>query len=83
MRARLGVAPIAWSNDDLPELGGDTTLETCLRESREAGFSGVRLAEQVDPSILGGLIVRIGSRLYDNSIKSKLQRLQYAMKGAA
>ncbi|MCA3381046.1 MAG: F0F1 ATP synthase subunit delta, partial [Roseomonas sp.] len=39
--------------------------------------------ETVDKSILGGLIVRIGSRLYDNSIKSKLQRLQYAMKGAA
>lgn len=49
----------------------------------EAGHSGIRLAEHVDPSILGGLIVRIGSRLYDNSIKSKLQRLQYAMKGAA
>ncbi|MDB5372506.1 MAG: synthase subunit delta [Belnapia sp.] len=49
----------------------------------EAGYSGVKLAEQVDPAILGGLIVRIGSRLYDNSIKSKLQRLQYAMKGAA
>jgi F-type H+-transporting ATPase subunit delta len=49
----------------------------------EAGFSGVKLSERVDPSILGGLIVRIGSRLYDNSIKSKLQRLQYAMKGAA
>lgn len=49
----------------------------------EAGYSGIRLNEQVDPSILGGLIVRIGSRLYDNSIKSKLQRLQYAMKGAA
>jgi F-type H+-transporting ATPase subunit delta len=49
----------------------------------EAGFSGVKLSEQVDPTILGGLIVRIGSRLYDNSIKSKLQRLQYAMKGAA
>jgi F-type H+-transporting ATPase subunit delta len=49
----------------------------------EAGYSNVRLAEQVDASILGGLIVRIGSRLYDNSIKSKLQRLQYAMKGAA
>ena len=51
--------------------------------SSEAGYSGVKLTEQVDPSILGGLIVRIGSRLYDNSIKSKLQRLQYAMKGAA
>ncbi len=49
----------------------------------EAGHAGIRLSEHVDPSILGGLIVRIGSRLYDNSIKSKLQRLQYAMKGAA
>jgi F-type H+-transporting ATPase subunit delta len=49
----------------------------------EAGFSGVQLHETVDSSLLGGLVVRIGSRLYDNSIKSKLQRLQYAMKGAA
>lgn len=49
----------------------------------EAGYSGVKLIERVDASILGGLVVRIGSRLYDNSIKSKLQRLQYAMKGAA
>ena len=41
MQARLGIAPIAWSNDDLPELGGDTPLETCLREARAAGFSGI------------------------------------------
>ena len=41
MKAKLGIAPIAWSNDDLPELGGETTLETCLRDSRDAGFSGV------------------------------------------
>lgn len=41
MRARLGIAPIAWSNDDLPELGGETTLETCLSDSRAAGFCGV------------------------------------------
>ena len=40
MKARLGIAPIAWSNDDLPELGGDTPLEVCLSESRQAGFSG-------------------------------------------
>lgn len=40
-KARLGIAPIAWSNDDLPQLGGDTPLETCLRESRLAGFDGV------------------------------------------
>ena len=41
MKAKLGIAPIAWSNDDLPELGGETTLQTCLEESRLAGFSGV------------------------------------------
>ncbi|WP_426959895.1 F0F1 ATP synthase subunit delta [Muricoccus radiodurans] len=49
----------------------------------EAGYSNVRLIETVDPSILGGLIVKIGSRLYDTSIKSRLQRLSYVMKGAA
>jgi inosose dehydratase len=41
VKAKLGIAPIAWSNDDLPELGGETTLETCLSESKLAGFSGV------------------------------------------
>lgn len=41
MKAKLGIAPIAWSNDDLPELGGDTPLEACLREAAAAGFTGV------------------------------------------
>lgn len=41
LKAKLGIAPIAWSNDDLPQLGGDTPLETCLKESAEAGFTGV------------------------------------------
>jgi F-type H+-transporting ATPase subunit delta len=49
----------------------------------EAGYSNVKLVERVDPTLLGGLVVRLGSRLYDSSIKSKLQRMQYAMKGAA
>lgn len=49
----------------------------------EAGYGNVNISETVDPSLLGGLVVRIGSRLYDTSIKSRLQRLQYAMKGAA
>jgi F-type H+-transporting ATPase subunit delta len=61
----------------------DTQRTQIAARLTEAGYSGVKLSEQVDPMILGGLIVRIGSRLYDNSIKSKLQRLQYAMKGAA
>ena len=49
----------------------------------EAGYGTVDIEEQVDPSLLGGLVVRIGARLFDSSIKSRLQRLQYAMKGAA
>ena len=49
----------------------------------EAGYSNARLIEHVDASILGGIVIRIGSRLYDTSIKSRLQRLSYAMKGAA
>ncbi len=61
----------------------DTQRAQITARLTEAGFSGVKLAETVDSTILGGLIVRIGSRLYDNSLKSKLQRLQYAMKGAA
>ena len=49
----------------------------------EAGYGQVNIAKHVDASILGGLIVKIGARLYDTSLKSRLQRLQYAMKGAA
>jgi len=41
MSIKLGVAPIAWSNDDMPELGGDTTLEQCLSEASRAGFTGI------------------------------------------
>ena len=61
----------------------DTQRTQIVARLTESGFSGVKLAETVEPDILGGLIVRIGSRLYDNSLKSKLQRLQYVMKGAA
>jgi len=49
----------------------------------EAGYPNVRLAERVDPSLLGGLVLKIGARLYDTSLRSRLQRLTYAMKGAA
>ena len=41
MSIKLGIAPIAWSNDDMPELGGETTLEQCLSEASIAGFTGI------------------------------------------
>jgi inosose dehydratase len=55
---RLGVAPIAWSNSDLPELGGDTPLATCLYESRAAGYSGTETGVKfpLDPGKLGPIL---------------------------
>ena len=41
----------------------------------------VQLSTRVDPAILGGLIVKVGSRMVDNSLKTKLQNLKIAMKG--
>ncbi len=41
MTIRIGINPITWSNDDMPELGADTPLETCLAEARRAGYDGM------------------------------------------
>jgi F-type H+-transporting ATPase subunit delta len=49
----------------------------------ESGYGQVQIVKRVDTSLLGGMVLRIGARLYDTSLKSRLQRLQYAMKGAA
>ena len=46
MAIRIGTNPIAWSNDDLPELGGATPLETCLSEARSAGYVGIELGNK-------------------------------------
>src|SRR5450432_4057349 len=43
---RIGANPIGWSNDDLQEIGGETSLETCLAEAREAGFEGMELGNK-------------------------------------
>jgi len=46
MSTRIGINPITWSNDDLPELGGETPLETCLAETRQAGYAGIELGNK-------------------------------------
>ena len=51
--------------------------------ARLAGTDKVSLSMRVDPSLIGGLVVRIGSRMIDSSIKTKLSRLESAMKGVA
>jgi F-type H+-transporting ATPase subunit delta len=47
------------------------------------GGAKVAIDQKVDPDILGGIVVKVGSRLFDSSIRSKLARLQLAMKGVA
>ena len=56
-------------------------LSAALRSVR--GSNTVSIDARVEPDILGGLVVKVGSRLFDSSVRSKLQRLQLAMKGVA
>lgn len=39
-KVRLGIAPIAWTNDDMPDLGKENTFEQCVSEMALAGFTG-------------------------------------------
>ena len=41
---KIGIAPINWSNDDMPEIGGDYALDTILSEMSEAGYKGTEIA---------------------------------------
>lgn len=50
---------------------------------KQAVGANAQIETHVDPELLGGLVVRVGSRMYDSSLRSKLQRLEIAMKGAA
>ncbi len=84
MKVKLGVAPIAWSNDDMPELGGDTSLEQCLAEASKAGFTGVEYGGKF-PRTSNLLIPKLkefnlnlcsgwyGAQLLKRSVKEEIQ----------
>jgi inosose dehydratase len=87
MPVRLGISPIGWSNDDLPELGGDTPLETCLTEARLAGFEGIELGNKFprDPAVLRPMLERYGlslisgwysGRLLERSVREELAEIE-------
>jgi inosose dehydratase len=60
MSIRFGVSPIAWINDDLPALGGETPLESVLADAHEVGFAGIELGGKFprDPGMLGALLAK-------------------------
>jgi len=91
MSVKLGIAPIAWSNDDMPELGGDISLEQCLSEASEAGFIGIEsggkfpkkseellpLLEKYKLNLCSGWY---GANLRKNSVKEEIEVIQEQLK---
>ena len=53
-KVKLGIAPIAWTNDDMPDLGGENTFEQCVSEMALAGFTGSEVGGKypADPAVL-------------------------------
>ena len=49
--------------------------------SKKIGEKKVSLITQIDESLIGGIVIKIGSKMIDNSIKTKLKNLELAMKG--
>jgi inosose dehydratase len=87
MSVRIGINPLTWTNDDLPELGADTPLETCLAEGKQAGYKGFELGQKFPrkAEILGpilethGLVLVSGwysSLLLERSVDEEIAALQ-------
>jgi inosose dehydratase len=87
MSVRFGVSPIAWANDDMPELGAATSVEAILAEAAEIGFAGVELGGRFprDPAVLGPMLARerlalIGgwwsTHLLEHDAQAEIQALQ-------
>jgi inosose dehydratase len=62
MTVRIGINPITWTNDDVPELGGDIPLETCLSEASQAGYAGIEMGGKLprNAAELGPLLAKHG-----------------------
>jgi inosose dehydratase len=87
LKAKLGMSPIAWWNDDLPQLSDDVSLEECLRQSRSAGFTGMEqgrrfpttaakmlpVLKKADVTLCGGWF---SATLVNESMESNKQRIQ-------
>jgi len=74
MAIRLGIAPIGWSNDDLPELGGDITLQQCLKEAKQAGYAGVEKGGKfpMDAKVLKPIMAEHGLELVSGWFSGQL-----------
>jgi inosose dehydratase len=84
---RIGINPLTWTNDDLPELGDSNSLETCLSEARLAGYEGVELGRKFprDAAVLGPILKNhqldlvsgwYSARLLERSVEEEIKAMQ-------
>ena len=84
MKIKLGIAPIAWSNDDMPELGGDTPIEQCLEEAALAGFTGIELGGKFprNPGITNFLLDKYNLKMpggwYGSLLRERPAEIEWA-----
>jgi len=76
MAVSLGINPITWTNDDMPELGGDIPLSTCLSETRMAGYAGIELGGKFPrtAAVLRPILAKHGLRLVSGWYSAQLCR---------
>ena len=76
-RIMLGIAPIGWTNDDMPDLGAENTFQQCVSEMALAGFSGCEIGNKYpsDPIELKKALdlrnMKIANRWFSSFILSK------------
>jgi inosose dehydratase len=85
MAVTLGINPITWTNDDMPELGGDIPLDVCLSEARQAGFAGIEMGGKFPrrAEILRPILARHGLELVSGWYSAQLCRRTPAEEMAA
>lgn len=82
---KLGIAPIAWTNDDLPELGGENTFQQCVSEMALAGFTGSEVGNKYprDPAVLKPMLELRGIEICNAWFSTFLISRPYAQTEAA
>jgi len=84
---RIGINPLTWTNDDLPALGEENSLEKCLSEARQAGYEGVELGRKFprEAAVLGPILKNFqlnlvsgwySARLLERPVEDEIKAMQ-------